>query len=164
MRKAYARHVCVQALRQRKPVVMAKVKFTKVSGVLAPFGPEAEAWMDTLKAGQLVEVDITKPRNYEFHKKYFALINYAYENWDIEEIDAAKNFGRFRDDITILAGYYEKYYRTDGSVRIEAKSISFASMEQQEFDALYSKTLDVLLAKILPSHTQDDVNQILGFM
>jgi hypothetical protein len=128
-----------------------------------PFGPEAEAWMGSTKQGQVIEVDATRPRNTPFHRKYFALLNYAYENWDIEEIDATKNFDRFRDDITILAGYYEKYYRTDGSVRIEAKSISFAKMEQQEFDALYSKTLDILLANILPSHTPEEINTILGF-
>lgn len=143
---------------------MAKIKFTKVSGILAPFGPDAEAWMDALKAGQLVEVDATRPRNWPFLKKYFALLNYAYDNWDIEEIDAAKNYDQFREDITILAGYYERYFRVDGSVRYVAKSISFASMEQAEFDALYSKTLDVLLARILPSHTEDDINQLLGFM
>lgn len=142
---------------------MAKVKFTKVSGILAPFGSDAEAWMATLTAGQLIEVDATRPRNWPFLKKYFALINYAYNNWDIEEIDAAKNYDQFREDITILAGYYHKYYRTDGSIRFVAKSISFAKMSQAEFDALYSKTLDVLLAKILPSHTEDDINIILGF-
>jgi len=143
---------------------LAKIKLIKQHGVLLPFGPDAEAWMGATKAGQVIEIDATRPRNGPFHRKYFALLNYAYENWDIEEIDAAKNFDQFREDITILAGYYEKYYRTDGSVRVVAKSISFANMEQHEFDALYSKTLDVLLAKILPSHTENDINQLLGFM
>jgi tryptophan 2,3-dioxygenase len=143
---------------------MAKIKFTKVSGILAPFGPEAEAWMNATKADQVIEVEATRPRNSAFHRKYFALLNYAFENWDIPETDGAKNFNRFRDDITILAGFYEKHYRVDRSVRIEAQSISFAKMEQAEFDALYSKTLDILLARILPSHTEDDINQIMAFM
>lgn len=145
------------------PILM-KVKFTKVSGILAPFGPDAEAWMSATKAGQVIEVDATRPRNWQFLKKYFALINYAYENWDIPEIDAAKNYSEFRSDITILAGYYDMVVRVDGSVKPKAKSISFAKMEQQEFDALYSKTLDILLAKILPSHTEEEINQIMGFM
>lgn len=143
---------------------MAKVKFTKVSGILAPMGIEAEAWMGTLKAGQLVEVDITKPRNYQFHKKYFALVNYAFENWDTPEGDGEKNIDRFRDELVIMAGFYTKVWTIDGELRLIPKSVSFASMEQAEFDALYSKTLDVLLAKILPSHTENDINQLLGFM
>ena len=141
-----------------------KVKFTKVSGVLVPFGPDAEAWMQKTKSGQVIEVDATRPRNSAFHRKYFALLNYAFENWDIPETDAVKGFDRFRDDITILAGHYLSYYRVDKSVRIEAKSISFAKMDQAEFDTLYSKTVDILLARILPTHTTEDINKIMSFL
>ena len=142
---------------------MTKVAFTKVSGILAPFGPDAEQWMQSLKAGQYIEVNATRPRNSKFHAKYFALLNYGFENWDVDETKAAKNFDRFRDDMTILAGYYEQVWRADGTFRIEPKSISFAKMEADEFERLYSKTLDVLLAKIIPTHTTEQVNKILAF-
>ena len=141
-----------------------KVKFTKVSGILAPFGPDAEAWMSATKAGQVIEVDATRVRNWKFLKKYFALLNYAFTQWDIPENDAAKNFDEFRGDLAILAGYYDMVVRVDGSERPRAKSIAFDKMEEDEFERLYSKTLDILLAKILPSHTEEEINQIMGFM
>lgn len=34
-------------------------------------------------------------------------------------------------------------------MRLEAKSISFANMSEEEFEALYSETINVILAKIL---------------
>ena len=87
------------------------------------------------------------------HKKYFALLNLAFENWEPGEIDSKygkpmKNFDRFRKDVAILTGHYDLVIRVDGSSRPEAKSISFAKMDQSEFEGLYSKTIDLLVEKI----------------
>ena len=59
-----------------------------------------------------------------------------------------KNPERFRKDVIILAGYFDATYRLDGDVRIEAKSISFASMSEDEFEKLYSATIDVILKHV----------------
>lgn len=77
----------------------------------------------------------------------------AYDNWEPGEINTKfgaveKNFNQFREDTTILAGYYEQYFRVDGSYRVRAKSISFAKMENEEFSNLYNKTLTVLIKNV----------------
>lgn len=87
------------------------------------------------------------------HRKYFALLKIAFDNWTPGEINSKygipmKNFERFRKDVAILTGHFELVIRVDGSSRPEAKSISFSKMDQIEFDELYSKTIDLLLKKI----------------
>jgi hypothetical protein len=72
-----------------------------------------------------------------------------------------KNFEQFRADIVILAGYYETAIRLNGDTRVTAKSISFGSMDQGEFDRLYSATVDVILARVLTKYTRDDLNAVI---
>ncbi len=60
------------------------------------------------------------------------------------------SFDRFRRDVVIMCGYYEAHFNALGEPRLDAKSISFASMDEDEFQGLYSKTIDVVLTKILP--------------
>ena len=59
------------------------------------------------------------------------------------------DFDRFRKDLIILTGNFTAVYNARGEVRVEAKSISFAGMDEAGFEKLYSKTIDVILGKIL---------------
>lgn len=119
-----------------------------------------------IKNGEIVSAEIKRPRNYKFHKKYFALINYAYSVWEPAEVEyrgeiAEKSVDRFREDITILAGYYETVVNIKGDVKAQAKSISFGSMSEDEFEQLYSKTIDVLLKHVFDNYTREDVDRVV---
>jgi len=46
----------------------------------------------------------------------------------------------------------------DGSIRLTAKSWSFASMNQVEREQLYSAIINVLLTRILTKYTRDDLD------
>lgn len=89
-----------------------------------------------LKEGEIYEIEIKKKRNYEFHKKYFALINLCYDNQEHFEL-----FDDLRDYLTIKCGYYRKIIMPSGYEQIKPKSISFANMDEIEFNDLYSKTI-----------------------
>jgi hypothetical protein len=140
-----------------------------------PAEPETEEWDRKTKIGQVVSGDFKRVRNPGFHRKYFALLNIGFDNWEppaIEGLDAdlkiEKNFDRFRKDIIILCGFYERHFRIDGSVRVEPKSISFASMDDAEFQNLYSKTIDILIKHVYggnmtPEQMDNTVNQYLSF-
>ena len=152
-----------------------KVNLTKTQHGMIPSDPQSREWFDKLKVGQVVHADFKKVRNYRFLKKYFALLNIAYDNWEPGEVNSKygvpeKNFERFRADLTILAGFYENTIRLDGTVRVEPKSISFASMDAEEFEKLYSATIDVLLKYVYAQHGMDKetidnlVNQYLEFI
>jgi len=144
-----------------------------LSGLL-PFNPDTEAWYKRLKLGGVVEAETVIVRSPKFHRKYFALLNIGFDNWHPGEIGSQygvpqKNFERFRKDIAILCGYFDIVIRLDGTSRIEAKSISFASMEEEEFQDLYSKTIDVFLERIYDKNMTAEqldnvVNQYLSFV
>ena len=94
-----------------------------------------------LKAGEVYRFQYSKPRNYEFHKKFFALMDLVFEN---QENYTDRN--ELREDLTVAAGYwYEKTNYITGEVTKKAKSISFASMDENEFGELYRAMLDTVI-------------------
>ena len=119
-----------------------------------------------IKSGEVVSAEIKRPRNYRFHKKYFALMNYAFGVWAPECLEykgqqVGKSFDRFREDITILAGYYTLTENVKGEVRAEADSISLGKTSGDEFASLYSKTIDVLLKHIFKNYTREDIDKVV---
>lgn len=152
-----------------------KVK-TATSYALLPAHQQDEGELKKLPKGQPLRVKVTRIRNVDHHRKYFALLNYAFDVWEPPQLEddphrpkleIEKNFDRFRKDIAILAGFYEATYRINGDVRLEAKSISFGNMDQDEFDKLYDKTIDVIIKHVLRNYEGDElravVDQVMEF-
>jgi hypothetical protein len=89
---------------------------------------------------EVFEIEYKKPRNYNFHKKYFGLIKLAFENQS-----DYRNLNDLRRDISIVAGYYDEVVnKVTGEVYKMPKSISFAQMDEIEFSELYERTKDVI--------------------
>jgi len=85
------------------------------------------------------------------------LARFAYDLWTetMEPIEYRGQrvqpvFDKFRKDLTILAGYWHPVFNIDGTFKVEADSISWANMSDETFEAMYSKTIDAILAKVLP--------------
>ena len=138
----------------------------KRGNIFIPVDQQAIDYISKKKEGAGLRCEIKEIRNYKFHKKYFSLLNYAFDNWEPGEVNGKygkpqKNFERFREDIIILSGYYESVIRINGEVVIKAKSISFANMSQEEFEKLYSNTIDVILQRILRNYTKQDLEQVV---
>ena len=57
-------------------------------------------------------------------------------------------FDRFRKDLTILAGFYHSTTRLNGDTRIEAESLSFATMEQDRFEQVYKALIQAAMKHI----------------
>jgi len=152
--------------------VTALVLTKAAGGGLVPLDQQAVEFIAKLKTGAGVTVEIKRHRNPGLHRKYFALLNLAFDAWEpaaatYKDQVVGKNFDQFRNDIVVLAGHYEMAVNLKGETRLTAKSISFASMSQDEFESLYSDTVNVILAKILTNYTRDDIDnvvaQVLGF-
>jgi hypothetical protein len=99
---------------------------------------------------------VTNPRNLAFFRKWWALVTVGFDLW--EELcprlqykgqDVAPNIERFRKDLIILCGYSTPTLNIKGELRMEADSIAFGNMSEEQFDGLYQKTIDVLLRKVL---------------
>ena len=110
-----------------------------------------------------------------FHRKLFALLNLGFEYWvpadtEWKGIQAEKNFDRFRKDVLILAGFREVVVNIKGESRVEARSISFASMDDVEFGRVYSAVFNVLWRMVMqhiegftPELMENALNQMLEF-
>lgn len=122
---------------------------------------EDKAWhrfwnrLKKLDAGEISFLEFIIPRNGKFHRKFFALLDVGFDAWEPDRKHKSykrkpveKNREQFREDITIMAGFYEQTFDLKGRMRIRAKSISFANMDDVEFEALYSAICDVLLREV----------------
>lgn len=133
------------------------------------FAPADEAEAEKVvrfKNGGVVRAKFTQFRNYEFHKKFFAMLKVGFDAWEPPELEhkglpVQKNFDRFRKDCTIAAGFYDPVANLRGEVRAEARSISFASMTQEDFEKVYSAVVDVLLERVLTKYTRADLDRVV---
>ena len=143
---------------------------------LIPADEETNQALQKLKMGQVVHGQFKRLRNPKFLAKFMALVRFLFDHWESgplqdpkwQDIKPQKSFERFRKDLIILAGFYEASYRLDGSVRIEARSISFGRMSEDEFEELYQRIIDVGLKRILPASYDSEtvrqtVDQLLAF-
>lgn len=125
------------------------------------------------KVGAVTRAKFSAMRNPGFHRKFFAMLDIGFDAWEPPEAEhrglpVQKNRERFRKDCIIAAGFYDPVANINGDVRAEAKSISFARMDDAEFESVYSAVANVLLQRVLRNYTREDldrvVDQILGFV
>lgn len=120
---------------------------------------------EKVRYGEVITMTWTKDRNPRFHRKMFALFKYVFDclpDVSIEPIEyhgntiyPRANFNQTRKWMIIRAGYYEAFWigtAAKGKLVIEAKSLAFGSMGEEEFEELYSKMIDVAL-EMLPHIT-----------
>ena len=151
---------------------MPKHAFIKSSVGLVPADHAAEEWFHKIKPGRPVDVTVTLPRNKGFHRKFFVMLNMAYQNYDWPDIQTAHGpskctYDKFREHVTIKSGHWKYEVTPEGKVVEVADSIAFDKMEQDEFERLYSDVLDVILMNFLTNWTRGDmeyaVNQMMTF-
>lgn len=109
------------------------------SGLKPSFDVDMEVYIK-IPVGETWEIEYKKVRNYEFHKKFFALIKLAFDNQE-----AYKLINSMREDLIIHAGYsYEDTNFITGEVKTKAKSIAFQNMDEIEFSKLYESVKNVI--------------------
>lgn len=125
------------------------------NGLFAADGEESQEAAARIKVGSVLRGEFRKMRNPLFHRKVMALFTLAYATHEETGTPVLyrgerirPTFDRTRKDLTILAGYYETSARLDGTVRVEAKSISFANMDELEFEQLFQRLIQVVLDRI----------------
>lgn len=111
-----------------------------------------------LQIGVVYKVKVTKPRNYLFHRKYFALINcaWSYQNHGVTD-HFKNNIDLFRKAVEMSAGHCDTIYSIPRKEWIETpKSISFDKMDEIEFQDLYDRVKDVLFSVFLKKISEEE--------
>lgn len=107
---------------------------------LAPATEEDLEKLLSLDNFVVYKVQLTKPRNYQFHKKAMALFKIGCEN----SKNVTMPFNVYRKYATMKAGFYEIYDTPNGKLA-EAESLSFASMDETRFQEVYNAVLEFII-------------------
>ena len=145
-----------------------KIVFRKTfGGVLTPYTDFDSKKMQRFKNDEAYNVEIKLSRNPQFLAKAMVFFNFCMEHWDgekvIEHSSPKAQFDRFRKDLTILAGYYEQTTRLDGSIRVEAKSLSFESMDEETFSECYHALIKAAIKHIFNGNDDSYYDQLISF-
>lgn len=112
-----------------------------------------------LRVGSVVKCKVSNPRNYEHHKKFFALVRLTFDNLpsNLAEYFKVNNeedmLRRFKRDL----GYFKTSLNERGEKEIEYQSISFSAMEQHEFERFYNQCIDLVLYKYIKGIDKEDL-------
>lgn len=148
--------------------------FKHPDGSLKPTTEADAEEIKKLSVGVQYNCKVTRERSPKFHRKWFALARVIYDAWketlkplEYKGAEVEPSFDKFRKDLTIMAGFYEATYNFRGEVQVQAKSISFANMDTEEFEKLYEATCNVGLKYVLKNYKREDldavIEQMLGF-
>ena len=115
-----------------------------------------------LKLGQTYSVEIKVARNLDFHRKYFALVAYAWEFLNEQETAKFKSKENFRKYLEMAAGHCDIIYHPRLQEFVEVpKSISFGSMDNTAFSELYERVKDVIFSIIGDRVTREEFERLL---
>lgn len=129
---------------------------------LVPMGDDDYEAKKRLKLGQTYSVEVKVARNVDFHRKYFALIAYAWEFLTDQEIANFKTKENFRKYLEIAAGHCDVLYHPRLQEFVEIpRSISFGSMDNASFSDLYQRVKDVIFSIIGNRVTKDEFERLL---
>ena len=113
-----------------------KAVFRKHLNSLHPMGSVAEEVLRKIKHDDLVTVEVKRERNLAHHQKFFSMLQLIYENQDhYQSVDDILTAFKF------CTGHTDKVMTRGGRVLEYPKSISFASMPQDEFEVFYNRAL-----------------------
>lgn len=120
---------------------MSEIYLVKKGIYLIPAMDSDKEEFNKLKNGETYRFKFSRPRNYPFLQKFFVMLRIVFENQNrYTDID------RFRKDLTIECGFYDlKINYFTGEQIPEAKSISFASMKESEFETFFNTFVDKII-------------------
>ena len=123
---------------------MAKFLAVKVLGKLQPVDEVGEAVLRRFKQREIVVIELTKPRNLQFHRKLMAMLNIILANQEhytsIEDLLAV---------CKIRIGHTRKIQTTKGIYEVP-ESISFAAMDDIAFGNFYDRACNWVCSEVIP--------------
>jgi len=123
---------------------MTKIDMAKTLSGLQPVYEDGEKVIRGLKLGEIVSVDVVRPRNGKFHNKFFALLNLIYQNQE-----TYKSLDVMLSVCKLKTGHYD-VVTLEGKEWHLPKSISFANMDDAEFKDFYDRVCQWIIEDVIP--------------
>jgi hypothetical protein len=137
----------------------------RTDGAFVPVDQAGADLLRLLRPGEGVEV--VRAIDVRLHKKLMVLLRFAFDHWDGPTDEhqgepVRPSFTRFRRDIAILAGHYDRTHHEDGSFTLIARSLSFDTIDDQdELQDIYENVLAVVHRRVLARYSRADLDRVL---
>ena len=144
-----------------------KIQMMKMpGGALQPINDIEAERMTRFKNLQTYEIDIKVAQNPKFRGKVFSFLHFCFQYWKKSNgyETEIKQFDIFRAELTIQAGYYDSYYRLDGSVKVEAKSLAYENMPPEEFEQFYPALFNAASKHIFQGADQQTIDLLYTYI
>lgn len=119
-----------------------------------PADEDAIEALRKIKRGEVVRVELRRPRSHPQHNLAMAVLKLAFNNQD-----KYKRFDDLLIEVKLKCGHYREHITTKGKVIYVPKSIAFESMPQDDFNVFFEKMIDVVLDDILPGVDEGDFRE-----
>lgn len=130
-----------------------------LGGKLEPVGDAGAGVLARIPHGDIVLVDVHRPRNVAHFRKYWALVSLIYGNQTRYRSPEELN-----DALKVHCGHCMVMQLRDGTEVRVPKSISFSAMTQDEFEIFYARVIDVVCQEIVPGLKREDLaRELLEF-
>lgn len=138
---------------------MAAVLMQKHFGSLRPVDEAGEEVMRRLAVGDVVRVEVRRPRNLPHLRKFYALMNLIFANQEryqsLDEMVMA---------IKLAVGHVRLIQLPNGDVVRLPASIAFDALDQHGFDEFYERVVKLVCERIVPNLPEDELRaQLMEF-
>lgn len=139
---------------------MTAAVFRKTLHGLSPVDEDAQKILHGIKPGQLVTVEVKRPRNLQHHRLWWKLCSVVAEN-----LPGDYPAETVCELIKLRIGHVD-IIKTRGGITEIPKSISFAKMDQTQFREFFDRAVAFICSDLLPGVNRDEltqhVNELLG--
>lgn len=123
-------------------------------GALRPIDAMSEAQLLDLPQEVVLKAVITRPRNAKFFRKYYALLALLFPHQTYYP-----TLTKFRRAVQIALGFCEETVLPSGKIMVEADSIAFHKMKEEDFEALMTRFFELAETRILPGINRADIER-----
>jgi len=131
----------------------------KQLGSLRPVDDAGEQILAGIANGDLVQVEVKRPRNIQHHRLYWALITLVWQNQ--ERYPTAEDL---HEAIKISVGLRTQITLPNGEIGFIPGSIAFHKMDQLAFSDFYNRVCDAVAKHFLPGVTSDELKREVEMM
>jgi hypothetical protein len=111
--------------------------------------------------GEIVQLEIRRPRNIKHHRMYWALVTLVHENLDGERYKTPDDF---HAALKVAAGIGTRIVLPNNEVVMIPGSIAFHKMDQTEFATVYDRICDLVAKHFLPGVTKADLKNEVSLL
>ncbi len=109
------------------------------SNCLVPFCPYSEERLEGLPKSKDLFVQITQRRSNKQLNLWWAGLALAVHNFDDDMISKYPTSRHLSDAFLIHLGFKTAQYNIDGSISVNADSIAFENMEQEQYNLVFQR-------------------------